>query len=135
MGKELSEKLCTVCNQTKPLSKFIKDKSYKDGYRNECKECKNKRMNRYLKSWSSSNTELPSEKKCKQCKKVKPISEFCKDKYYKDGFHHICKSCQSQRQKDMKARWEKQRKQQNQNIESKTCTKCNKILPNFTVYI
>jgi len=98
MGKESVEKRCRVCNQSKPLSEFIKDKAYKDGYRTECKN-------------------------------VKSISEFCKDRYYKDGYHHICKSCQSKRQKEMKTRWEKERKQQSKKIESKTCIKCNKILP------
>ena len=82
----------------------------------ECKQCKNERMNRYLESWESSRTKPPVEKQCKQCKNVKSISEFCKDRYYKDGYHHICKSCQSKRQKEMKTRWEKERKQQSKKI-------------------
>jgi len=125
MGKESVEKRCRVCNQSKPLSEFIRDKAYKDGYRTECKQCKNERMNRYLESWKSSRTKPPVEKRCKQCKNVKSISEFCKDRYYKDGYHHICKSCQSKRRKEMITRWEKQKSRE---PESKTCTKCCRTL-------
>lgn len=34
-----------------------------------------------------------NEKKCTKCKQVKPISEFRKDKYTKDGFQTRCKYC------------------------------------------
>lgn len=34
-------KTCTKCNHTKTIDNFTKDKSKKDGYRPDCKECKN----------------------------------------------------------------------------------------------
>jgi len=30
---------CTLCNETKPLSEFLKDKAASKGYRNQCKKC------------------------------------------------------------------------------------------------
>ena len=32
-------KTCTKCDQTKELSEFYKNKNYKDGHKNECKDC------------------------------------------------------------------------------------------------
>lgn len=37
-------KICTCCNQEKPLSEFTKDKRSKDGHFRECRECKNRKM-------------------------------------------------------------------------------------------
>lgn len=35
-------KECKICKQNKSLDNFHKNKTSKDGYRNECKECKSK---------------------------------------------------------------------------------------------
>lgn len=40
---EEETKVCTKCNQEKPLSQFYADKKAKDGHFNECKECVKKR--------------------------------------------------------------------------------------------
>ena len=40
--KLIQMKQCKICNKTKPLESFHKNKPSKDGYRNECKECKSK---------------------------------------------------------------------------------------------
>ena len=37
------------------------------------------------------------EKQCTKCKKIKPISEFRKDKYKKDGYKNSCKYCEDHR--------------------------------------
>lgn len=36
---------------------------------------------------------MSQSKKCNKCRKTKPISEFGKDKYQKDGLFWCCKSC------------------------------------------
>jgi hypothetical protein len=40
-------KNCKKCGSLKKLSDFVKNKSSKDGYRNECKPCYNKRLKDY----------------------------------------------------------------------------------------
>ena len=35
-------------------------------------------------------------KRCSKCKEIKPLSEFCKHKSYKDGHRYWCKLCESQ---------------------------------------
>ena len=36
---------------------------------------------------------MEKKKRCYTCKKSKLISDFCKNKYNKDGFHTHCKEC------------------------------------------
>lgn len=38
--KEIKLKKCSCCNKEKPLSEFSKNKKMKDGYLNQCKECR-----------------------------------------------------------------------------------------------
>jgi hypothetical protein len=59
-------KVCSKCQETKPLSEFHKDKSKKDGLRKECKECRSRysqqyhkqnkeKINEYNKHWATEN--------------------------------------------------------------------------------
>lgn len=40
-------KECYTCKMPKPLEDFIKSKTHKDGYRNQCKNCHNKKSKEY----------------------------------------------------------------------------------------
>ena len=42
------EKICIVCHKKLPITEFYKAKSMKSGYRNECKECTQKRKKEYI---------------------------------------------------------------------------------------
>ncbi len=33
------------------------------------------------------------EKKCSKCQEIKPLNDFYKNKYEKDGYCHICSQC------------------------------------------
>lgn len=51
--------MCTLCNKTKPIEEFLKDKAQKKGYRNQCKECLRKRNNKtYHKRKDSLNKNM-----------------------------------------------------------------------------
>lgn len=39
-------------------------------------------------------------KKCRDCQLNKPLTEFARDKYKKDGYGSLCKSCKRQREAD-----------------------------------
>ena len=78
----LKEKKCNSCHQVKPLSEFDKDSAYKDGIRPLCKDCKKKKIEGLVSQWAEERekkTNLPTEKECKDCHQIKPISEFVKD--------------------------------------------------------
>jgi len=49
----MGSKVCNKCNVEKPLSDFYKRKDSKDGYRGECKDCKNE----YFKCYYENNKE------------------------------------------------------------------------------
>lgn len=40
------------------------------------------------------------DKKCSKCKKIKPISEFCRNRGNKDGLHYQCKECERKVRKE-----------------------------------
>lgn len=42
-------KKCKICNEEKELSEMVKDKSWKDGYGNRCKKCKNLKHKQRMK--------------------------------------------------------------------------------------
>ena len=51
--KARTEKTCTKCGVTKPVSEFTKSKEKLDGYRSECNECKMV----VCSAWASNNRE------------------------------------------------------------------------------
>lgn len=49
-------KTCTICLETKELEHFHKLSTAKDGYRNQCKECRNARNKTYKRKATQYNT-------------------------------------------------------------------------------
>lgn len=47
-------KICTICSTEKEITEFLRDKSAKDGYRNQCKSCLRDRNKGVWKSRSES---------------------------------------------------------------------------------
>ena len=95
-------KKCSKCGELKSLSEFNKDSRTKDGYRNNCKACKQKFDGSYreIKRLHRVNNPInydinPSSimKKCSKCGKLKPLTEFNKDSKNKDGYRSDCKAC------------------------------------------
>ena len=63
-GRLSETKRCSKCGVEKPLSEFHRDKTHKDGYHNQCKECKKKyraanreRLNARAKEFYAANRE------------------------------------------------------------------------------
>lgn len=86
----MKTKYCTKCKTSKPMTTefFGKHNRTKDGFRNECKECRNQRL---VHHWNSDKTLL----KCIQCDSYKDPYLFDKNdnaphRNYKD---RRCKQC------------------------------------------
>ena len=45
----MQEKLCRICKETKPLSKFHKSKRHSSGVKNECAECTNEYLRKHYR--------------------------------------------------------------------------------------
>jgi len=92
-------KTCSKCKQTKVLDDFSKDKSTKDGYRCQCKECSKKKSKATKVKTEIQAEDLTIHKTCTVCKKVLSLDSFSNDKSTKDGKRCQCKSCTSERRK------------------------------------
>jgi len=128
----LEGKICTKCHQRKPLSEFDKDSAYTDGVRPLCKDCKKKKIRALTDRWTQERgkkTDLLTEKECKDCHQIKPMSAFGKDKYHKNGWSHICKDCKNQRQIILKEKWIRERNQDNDVPKEKICNICGQRYP------
>lgn len=95
-------KTCSKCKAEKAFSEFHKNRSRKDGLRDECKDClaacrKEKyreenpnARNRIDKLWQKDN---PGMKWCSRCKSGKTFSEFFNNRSRDDGLSGHCKEC------------------------------------------
>lgn len=108
-------KQCDICKVDKALWLFYKNSTYADGYTNSCIDCIK------VKRKSKEYPVVKLDKKCKDCNKVKPYSEFNRNKRVKDGLKSECSECSTARQKYNKSL----KREVEVNIpETKTCPKC-----------
>ena len=90
------DKICSKCKESKPLSKFSKDKQKSDGYRPSCKECSKKRYEdnkgkvlEQMKKWYLKNKEEIIKRKNEYREEHKEEIRKTQKKYYignKDKF-------------------------------------------------
>lgn len=75
----MKTKVCKKCGRELPLSEFYKGKTYKDGHKNECKECFNQQRKQYKKQYYLDNKEtiLEHQKQYRQEHKEE-IAEYFK---------------------------------------------------------
>ena len=92
-------KVCSTCKRNLPMTDeyFGKHNATSDGFRNECKECRNQKL---VHHWNQDKTKL----KCLVCKEYKELDNFDTNKNnahraYKD---RRCKSCKAKAAKTRK---------------------------------
>lgn len=112
----MENKKCKVCEITKSLNDFSIAKENKDGFSNTCKNCRceyaklhrninkitisNRRKELYKTPSKPENYIIVDNKNCSVCLENKPISDFNKNKFKKDGYRPECKVCQSKKTKE-----------------------------------
>lgn len=95
-------KICSKCDEEKPIENFSKHKSSKGGRRANCKVCQNKYyVERSKKIKTRGPTKIVSEKKCSDCTETKSVEEFYLNKNTADGFDRRCKECSKKRYHNM----------------------------------
>ena len=75
-------KICTRCNQGKPLSEFVKDKNKKGGYRNQCKECKKEDSSKYYDKVKTDESFISTRKKYRSLSTTKEYHKNYSREYY-----------------------------------------------------
>jgi hypothetical protein len=94
------DKLCPTCNQVKLLSEFNKNKTRKDGYQRECRECcHNHQIKHYQTKKSPRLKENLKEnhKICTCCKHELLLDMFKPSTKGRFGVNSICKPCFNQK--------------------------------------
>ena len=95
----IPSKICTNCNQIKPITEYSKNKLTSDGLQFSCKLCQSVKRKHYQDNNKQINAnKIYNEndvKTCSKCKQIKPITDFSKNKTNSDGLQHLCKSCES----------------------------------------
>ena len=85
----IQSKVCTKCNQNKPLTHYIKDKRKLDGLQSSCKSCQlivTKHWHEYNYQMNVNKIYNENDVKiCSTCKFSKSITEYQKDKSQSDG--------------------------------------------------
>jgi hypothetical protein len=103
-------KLCSTCNKTKEITEFNKNKTRKDGYQRECRECCHSHHNKHYHTKKSPRLEeniKEGYKICTSCKKELLLTEFKPGKG-RFGVGANCKIC-------FNKKWNKYQKQTGQN--------------------
>ena len=99
-----SSKVCTKCNQIKPLREYNKDKSKTDGLRYSCKQCQSIAKKQYRDNNRQINSnKIYNEndvKTCSKCKKQKLYTEFHKYVTKSLGLESYCKDCKANDHKE-----------------------------------
>jgi hypothetical protein len=103
-------KLCPTCNKTKETSEFNKNKTRKDGYQRECRECCHKHHNKHYQTKKSPRLKenlKEGHKICTSCKQELPLNLFKRGKG-RFGVGANCKKC-------FNLKWNEYQKQTGQN--------------------
>jgi hypothetical protein len=98
-------KFCPTCNQEKNIIEFNKNKTRKDGYQRECRECNHLHHNKHYHSKKSPRLKenlKENHKTCTNCKQELPLNNFNKQKGGRFGISGECKVCLSLRNKKWK---------------------------------
>ncbi|WP_165978653.1 endonuclease VII domain-containing protein [Actinomadura darangshiensis] len=102
----MRSKKCLDCGETKPASDFWRLKSSKDGLAYYCKVCFGLRNSRSYRKKQADlgketrayrrHSDVPEGMKyCPQCKEVKSVDEFGRNRASRSGLTHYCRPCHS----------------------------------------
>lgn len=85
-------KICNICKQAKPFSKFHRRSRTKDGLLHRCRDCVRLEKEKRAKTFASENP-ARLNKICTKCKIIKPLLDFQRKWGTRDGLSCQCKSC------------------------------------------
>lgn len=95
-------KRCRDCGETKEQESFNKDKSTKDGFRNQCREC----QSLYYKGYHSRTSEVRAEKRKTYYEENKDI-ERARNKDYYDENQEVLRGNRRQKYSENGESWRK----------------------------
>lgn len=97
-------KKCCVCKLIKPIDCFYTNNRAKDGHSSKCKDCQRDYNVDYCQKNQFPLLDI-SSKVCKGCGQEKPIADFGRDKYRKDGHVDYCQECRAEQRLQRKLKY------------------------------
>lgn len=101
-GSEVPTKVCSRCHRELPLDQFSKNRTRKDGYQRECKDCQRELSQSLYKKRKEGRkeeaapVEPPKTKVCAKCGRELPVERFGRNKKNKFGLKSYCKDCENE---------------------------------------
>jgi len=141
-GTVIEQMQCHGCGLTLPIEMFTRMRERKKGYRYYCKDCSRDKEKKIFRRWELErkkaqfefSLDSPTEKACKLCGRVLPLSEFWDREASKDGHSYYCISCQSKKIKERKKRLKERGFPEERIPVEKQCGHCQRILPRVMFY-
>ena len=94
-----TKKFCPTCKRELDISCFNINRSKKDGYCYQCRECQKQNYEKLKIEKAKTVQSYPETKVCSYCKVELPSSSFSKRTASPDGLQPICKNCQTVKDK------------------------------------
>lgn len=141
-GTVLEHLQCQGCGRILPIEMFTRTKERKKGHRYFCKECSREKEKQIFQRWDQDrkkaqfefSLDAPTEKACKLCGRVLPLSEFWARQASKDGYGHYCKVCDDKKKKEWRKRSRERGFPEDRIPVEKQCGLCKRILPRIMFY-
>ena len=133
---------CHGCGRTLPIEMFTRTKERKKGHRYFCKECSKEKEKQIFQRWDQErkkaqfefSLDTPTEKACRLCGRVLPLSEFWVREASKDGLAHYCTACDTKKKKERNKRLKERGFPEELLPVEKQCGLCKKVLPRIMFY-
>lgn len=91
-----TEKACTGCGETKPITEYHRNARYKDGHAARCKVCVLAQQAEYrARGANRDRSQVPTTKGCTTCEVEKPLTDFYAKASTPDGRYAQCRECMS----------------------------------------
>jgi hypothetical protein len=141
-GTRLEQLQCQGCGRVLPIERFTRTRERKKGYRYYCKDCAREKEEQIFQRWEQQrrnalfefSLDAPTEKACRMCGRVLPLSLFWGRQASKDGHSHYCKDCQTKKSKERKKRLKEQGFPEELIPAQKHCSHCKRVLPQVMFY-
>lgn len=94
-------KKCSTCQRVLPVGAFASNRSRPDGLQTNCRECAAEYYKRRQEARGKAvrvKARVPrGHKRCPQCEKVKPHSDWERNRSSSDGWASYCRECRAER--------------------------------------
>jgi len=109
-GGEVLTKVCARCHRELPITEFHRNRTRKDGYQRECKECQRElsqalyKKKQEEKAVDQTPTDPPTTKVCAKCGRELPVEMFGHTKKNLNGLKSYCKDCENENSRIYRAK-------------------------------